>query len=173
MNTISLLIVPLTIALTSLYGVVKKVDVYSALIDGALDGVKILYKILPALVALLCSIYMLRASGAMDLLCDLIAPVTGLLGIPAECVPLCLIRPLSGSAALAAGSEIIQSYGADSEIGRIAAVMLGSSETTFYTIAVYFGAIKITKTRYAIPAALIADIAGFVGSVIAVNLFSS
>lgn len=171
MNTLLQLIVPAVICFVSLYGVIKKVDVYGALIDGALDGLKILHKILPALVALLTSVYMLRASGAMDILCGLVSPLSAVLGIPPECAPMALIRPLSGSAALAAGSEIIRSFGPDSLEGRIAAVMLGSSETTFYVIAVYFGAIKINKTRYAIPAALIADIAGYFGSALAVRMF--
>ena len=105
---------------------------------------------------------MLRASGAMEQLSDFLAPVTKFLGIPAETLPLVLIRPFSGSAALAVGADLMASYGVDSLIGRTAAVMLGSTETTFYTISVYFGAAGIQKTRYAIPAALIADLTGFV-----------
>jgi len=139
-------------------------------LDGATDGVKILYKILPSLIALLTAVYMLRASGALDILTRLLSPVTSYLGIPGECVPLGVLRPFSGSGALALGADVIKTYGADSYIGRVAAVMLGSAETTFYTIAVYFGALKLNRTRYAVPAALIADFAGYIGSVIAVKL---
>lgn len=166
----SSLIVPAIIVFVCLYGLIKKCDIWNAFLDGAIDGLKILYRILPSLVALLTAVYMLRASGAMDILTHLLSPVTSLLGIPSECVTLGILRPFSGSAALALGSEVIKTCGVDSEIGRIAAVMLGSAETTFYTIAVYFGALKLNKTRYAVPAALIADIAGYVGSVIAVKL---
>ncbi|MEG2377318.1 MAG: spore maturation protein [Clostridia bacterium] len=171
MNTIEMLIVPVVIAFVAVYGVAKKTDVYNALIDGATDGIKIIFNILPSMVALLSAVYMLRASGAMDILTNLISPLTNLIGIPAQCAPMGLLRPLSGSAALAAGTEVIQTYGPDSYIGRVASVMLGSSESTFYTIAIYFGAVKINKTRYAIPSALIADLAGYIGSAIAVNLF--
>ena len=117
--------------------------------------------IIPALIVLLTAVGMLRASGAMDLLTDLLAPVCRLAGIPPETVPLVVIRPISGSAALAVGTEIMSTYGVDSEIGRTAAVMLGSTETTFYTVSVYFGAAGIKKSRHAIPAALIADLTGF------------
>ena len=116
-------------------------------------------------------IYMLRASGALDALCSFIRPVFSLLGIPSETVPLMLLRPLSGSGALAVGSDIIKQNGADSFVGRCAAVMLGSTETTFYVIAVYFGAAGIKNTRHAIPAALIADFAGFLAAAFFVRLF--
>ncbi len=171
MNYISSLTVPLVISFVGIYGIYKKTDVYDSLVAGAADGLRILARILPSVVALFCAIYMLRASGALDYICRILAPITDIFGIPSECAPLILIRPLSGSAALALGSEIILTNGADSYVGRVAAVMLGASETTFYTIAVYFGAIKLTKTRYAIPAALIADIAGFIAAALSVRLF--
>ena len=113
---------------------------------------------------------MLRASGAAELLSKLLAPVFSFCGIPPETALLVLIRPLSGSAALAVGAELMTQYGPDSLIGRTVAVMLGSTETTFYTIAVYFGAVGITKTRYAVPAAMCADLTGFLAAVWAVNL---
>jgi len=113
---------------------------------------------------------MLRASGAMDLLGSLLAPALSRLGIPPETVGLLFVRPVSGSGALAIGSELMAAYGPDSYIGRTAAVMLGSTETTFYTIAVYFGSAGIHKTRYAIPAALLADLAGFMSAAFAVRL---
>lgn len=171
MNMLSSVAVPAIIVFVAVYGLVKKTDVYDAMIQGAYDGIKILYSILPSMVALLTAIYMLRASGALDLGAKLLEPLTSLLGIPAECAPMGIIRPFSGGAALAAGTELIKTHGPDSFIGRMASVMLGSAETTFYTIAVYFGAIRLNKTRYAIPAALIADLAGYIGSAIAVRIF--
>ena len=139
----------------------KKRDVYAALTEGGLEGLKLLFSIAPALVMLLSAVYMLRASGAIELLTAYLAPVSGFFGIPAETLPLVLLRPFSGSAALAVGADLMTVYGADSTVGRTAAVMLGSTETTFYTISVYFGAAGIKKTRYAVPAALIADLTGF------------
>lgn len=169
-NLVSKLIVPVIVVFVCVYGLIKKCDIWNAFLAGAADGIKILYQILPSLIALLTAVYMLRASGALDILTKLLSPVTAFLGIPAECVPLGVLRPFSGSGALALGTDVIKNHGADSYIGRVCAVMLGSAETTFYTIAVYFGALKLNKTRYAIPAALIADIAGYIGSVIAVRL---
>ena len=155
------LLVPGIIAGVSCYGMAKGVDVYDALLQGAAKGLEILWRILPALVTLLTVVAMLRASGALDLVTQALAPLLGVLGIPPETMGLMLVRPISGSAALGVGSELITTYGPDSQIGRTAAVMLGSTETTFYTIAVYFGAAGIKKSRYAVPAALCADLAGF------------
>ena len=165
------LLIPAIIAGVSIYGMAKGVDVYGALLQGAAEGLQILLSILPALVTLLTAVAMLRASGAMELLAAVLAPVTDRLGIPAETVPLMLVRPISGSAALGVGSELINAYGPDSSVGRTAAVMLGSTETTFYTIAVYFGAAGIRRTRYAVPAALCADLAGFFFAALTVRMF--
>ena len=140
----------------------KKENTYDLLLQGGAEGLKLLLHITPALVILLTAVTMLRASGAVDLLSRLLAPLFRLFGIPPETAMLVLIRPISGSAALAVGSELMAQYGPDSLIGRTAAIMLGSTETTFYTISVYFGAVGIKKTRYAIPAALIADLTGFI-----------
>ena len=149
----------------------KRVNVYDALTRGAEEGLTVLLRILPALVGLMTAVYMLRASGAMDALGSLLAPVLVRLGIPPETAALLFIRPVSGSGALAIGSELMAAHGPDSYVGRVAAVMLGSTETTFYTVAVYFGAAGIRKTRYAIPAALIADLTGFMAAALAVRLF--
>lgn len=162
MTALGSLVVPAVLGLVAIYALGRRVDVFDALTAGALDGLKVIMKILPALVALLTGVYMLRASGALDALGALCAPVFSWLGIPPETASLVFIRPVSGSGALAVGSEIISRYGPDSLIGRTAAVMLGSTETTFYIIAVYFGAAGIRKTRYAIPAALCADMTGFI-----------
>ncbi len=164
-------LVPLLLAFVALFGLGKRVNVYEALTQGAQEGLTILTGILPSLVGLMTAVYMLRASGAMDLLGQLLAPVLAALGIPPETVGLLFVRPVSGSGALAIGSELMAAYGPDSYIGRTAAVMLGSTETTFYTIAVYFGSAGIRKTRYAIPAALLADLAGFMSAAFAVRLF--
>lgn len=155
------LAVPLILALTMFCALRRNVDVFEAMTAGARDGLKTVAGILPALAVLLPCVSMLRASGLLDALTHCLSPLLSRFGIPAETVPLMLLRPLSGSGALAIGSDIIKAAGADSLTGRTAAVMLGSTETTFYVIAVYFGAAKVRNTRHAIPAALIADLAGF------------
>ena len=138
---------------------------------GAGEGLETVIRILPALIGLMTAVYMLRASGALDLAAAALGPVLEHLGLPGELLPLMLVRPISGSAALGVGAELISAYGPDSYLGRTAAVMLGSTETTFYTIAVYFGAVGITKTRYAVPAALCADVTGFLVAALAVRLW--
>ena len=155
------LVIPLILLGTAAWALYRRVDVFHAITTGAADGFGSVVKIFPNLVCLLTAVYMLRASGAMDAFAVWLAPAFRLLGIPAELAPLIVVRPISGSGALAIGAEIIEAHGPDSLIGRTASVMLGSTETTFYTIAVYFGAAHIQKTRYAIPAALCADIVGF------------
>lgn len=139
-------------------------------VPGGSGGLDILLGILPNLVGLMTAVYMLRASGLMELLGNLLAPALTKLGIPPETAALLFVRPISGSGALAIGSELMASHGPDSYVGRVAAVMLGSTETTFYTIAVYFGSAGIRRTRYAIPAALLADLAGFMAAAFAVRL---
>ncbi len=166
----SVYVVPGLLLAAAVAALYRKVDVYAALTAGAGQGLSVITRILPSLVALLSAVYMLRASGALEALTALLSPVMEALGIPPEVTALLLIRPVSGSGALAAGSDIMAQYGPDSYIGRVAAVMLGSTETTFYTVAVYFGAAGIRRTRYTIPAALTADLAGFVFSALAVRL---
>ena len=170
MGLLFTMIVPLIIAGVALYGVVRGVDVYDGLVCGAASGIETLVRIAPALVGLLTAVYMLRASGALELAAQALSPLLKGLGLPAELLPLMLVRPISGSAALGVGAELIQTYGPDSALGRTAAVMLGSTETTFYTIAVYFGAVGISRTRYAVPAALCADLTGFLAAAWAVRL---
>ena len=139
----------------------RHVDVYDALLEGGKRGLELVKTILPALVMLLTAVELLRASGAMEALTRLLAPAASWLGIPPETLSLVLIRPLSGSAALAVGADLMAVHGPDSLIGRTAAIMLGSTETTFYTVSVYFSAAGIRKSRYAVPAALAADLTGF------------
>ena len=164
-------LVPLLLSVTAVAALHKKERAYDLLVEGAKDGFQMLRTIAPALIVLLSAVGMLRESGALDALSRLLAPGLSLLGIPAETVLLLLVRPVSGSAALAIGAELIAAHGPDSMIGRTAAVMLGSTETTFYTISVYFGAWGIRKTRYAVPAALIADFVGFLAASWTVRLF--
>ena len=168
---LSELVVPAILCAVGVYGLRRRVDVYGALTKGAEEGLTVLLRVLPSLVGLLTAVYMFRASGAMDFLGRLLTPLLSALGIPPETAPLLLIRPISGSGALAVGSELMETYGVDSYVGRVAAVMLGSSETTFYTVALYYGSAGVTKTRYTIPAALCADFVMFLLSAAAVRLF--
>ena len=164
-------VVPLLLLAVSLITLHKKENTYDLLLQGGAEGLKLMAAILPALVILLTGVQMLKASGAVELLSRLLSPVFSLLGIPPETAMLVLIRPFSGSAALAVGADLMATYGPDSLVGRTAAVMLGSTETTFYTISVYFGAAGIKKTRYSIPAALFADLTGFCMASWTVRLF--
>lgn len=165
------LLIPLLLIFVSAYALRQKLDVYSCLVCGAQDGLRLLFSIAPALIVLLTAVSMLRESGFFSLVSRWLSPVCMRLGIPPEVTALMLIRPFSGSAALAVGAELIATYGADSLIGRTAAVMLGSTETTFYTISVYFGAAGVKKTRYTIPAAVTADLTGFLAASLSVRLF--
>ena len=169
--SLSSLVVPALLAAVAAIGLGRQVDVYGALTHGAEEGLTVLLRIVPALVGLLTAVAMFRASGAMEWLSTLCAPLLERLGIPPEATSLMLIRPVSGNGALAVASDLMYTYGPDSYVGRVAAVMLGSTETTFYTIAVYFGSAGIHKTRHTIPAALTADLTGFIASALAVRMF--
>lgn len=164
MNAIFSLSMPLVIAAVAICALFKKTDMFPALTRGALQGLYTIKDMLPALAVLFPAVYMLRASGALDALARLLEPAMAFIRVPPEALPLALLRPISGGAATAAAADVIKSCGADSLAGRTAAVMIGSSETTFYVIAVYFGAAKIKNTRWAIPAALCADLAVFLAS---------
>ncbi len=164
-------VVPILLLMAAVLALRKRENAYDLMLQGAGEGLRMLAALIPALILLLTAVTMLRASGAVELLSGLLAPVFSFFGIPPETALLVLIRPLSGSAALAVGAELMAEYGPDSLIGRTAAVMLGSTETTFYTISVYFGAAGIKKTRYTVPAALIADFVGFVVASLTVRLF--
>lgn len=164
-------LVPLVLLVSSALALRRKENAYDILLKGTAEGLQMLLSIVPALVLLLTAVHMLRASGAVELIGRLLAPLFSLFGIPPETALLVLIRPISGSAALAVGAELMSQYGVDSLVGRTAAVMLGSTETTFYTISVYFGAAGIQKTRYTVPAALFADFVGFFMASLTVRLF--
>ena len=157
-------IIPTLLAICAVLTLRKKENAYDLLTEGAAEGLQLMKTITPSLIVLLSSVSMLRASGALEQLVSALSPLLSRLRIPPETILLLLIRPISGSAALAVGSELITAYGPDSLIGQTTAVILGSTETTFYTISVYFGACGIKRTRYAIPAALTADLAGFLAA---------
>lgn len=163
-------IVPLILLLSTALALRKKENAYELMLSGAADGLKLLVSLIPTLILLLTAVTMLRASGAVEAISAFAAPVFHWFGIPPQTAILVLIRPISGSAALAVGTDLMAHYGVDSTIGRTVAVMLGSTETTFYTISVYFGAAGIKKTRYTVIAALIADLTGFIVASLTVRL---
>ncbi len=162
--------IPLLVAGIPLLALLRGVKVYPVFVEGAKEGFQIGVRIIPPLVAIVVALGMLRASGTMDGLASLLAPLTSRVGIPASVLPMTIVRPLSGGAALGVVADVLRSDGPDSYAGRLASVMAGSTETTFYVLAVYFGAVGITRYRQALPAALIADVAGFAASVVAVRL---
>ncbi|MBA2653414.1 MAG: spore maturation protein [Tatlockia sp.] len=148
------------------YGVLKKINVFDSFVTGAKQGFETSITLIPYLVAMLVAIGMLRASGFFELMQTILAPFLSFLGMPSELLPLALIRPFSGNASLGIMAELIHQHGGNSLIAKTAATMMGSTETTFYVVAIYFGAVGIKRTRYAIPAGLLADFAGVVASVI-------
>ena len=164
-------LVPGVVAGILLAGICRGVRVFDVFVEGAREGIQTTFDVLPALIGLVCAVGMLRASGALEVFCILLAPLGNLLGLPRELLPLTVLRPVSGSGALAFFSDLLTVHGPDSLIGRMASVMQGSTETTFYTIAVYYGAAKIRNTRHTVPAALSADLAGFFCSAFLVRLF--
>ena len=163
-------LVPALLCAVMAYGLYRRVNVYDALLQGMREGLQVCLSIFPALLTMLVCITMLRASGAIDGLSALLAPAARALGMPPDCLPLALLRPFSGSGALAVGSSVMEAAGPDSMAGRVAAVMLGSSDTSFYTIAVYSAALGLKDTRYTLKAALCADLAAFLMSGMAVRL---
>ncbi len=170
MRYISIFAMPLFIAIFITAGLVKRVGVYDCFTEGAKEGVQSMLGIIAPLVGLMVAINMLRESGALELIERLLSPVLNFVGIPAEVLPLALLRPISGSASLAIVTDLFRISGPDSIAGKIASVMMGSTETTFYTIAVYFGAVGIKNTRHTLPAALSADVTGILLSAIIARL---
>jgi spore maturation protein B len=164
-NTISVIAIPLLLLVFLGWGVFKKVKVYEVFVEGAKEGFTIAVRIIPYLVAMLCAIGIFRASGGMDLLTTILAPITSLIGMPPEALPMALMRPLSGSGSLGIMTELMKVHGPDSFIGILVSTMYGSSETTFYVLAVYFGSVNIKNTRHAVPAGIIADVAGMLSAV--------
>jgi spore maturation protein B len=170
-NAVSILAIPLLLFVFLGWGIVKKVKVYSVFVEGAKEGFDTAVRIIPYLVAMLCAIGIFRASGAMELLTAVLAPATNLIGMPSEALPMALMRPLSGSGSLGIMTELMKVHGPDSFIGILASTMYGSSETTFYVLAVYFGSVQIKNTRHAVPAGLIADLFGMLGALFICRIF--
>lgn len=171
LDAVSIWAIPLLLAGIPLLAAVRRVKVYPAFVEGAKGGFETAVRIIPPLVAIFVALGMLRASGAMDALAHALAPLTDRLGIPASVLPLVLIRPLSGGAANGVVADVLRTEGPDGYAGRLASVMAGSTETTFYVLAVYLGAVGVTRYRQALPAALLADLAGFVAAVLVVGWY--
>jgi spore maturation protein B len=169
-RTVSTWVIPLLLLLVPALAAARRVKVYEAFVEGARDGFNVAVRIIPYLVGILVAIGMFRASGAMDLLARAVSPVTDAIGMPAEALPAALMRPLSGSGTLGLVSELMKTHGPDSFIGRLASTMYGSTETTFYVLAVYFGAVGIKRTRHAVAAGLAGDLAGILAAVAACHL---
>ena len=163
-------VIPFFIALIMIIGLIRRVDIFSEFTEGAAENLKVAFDVLPALIALMTAIGMFKASGALEVISEAISPVTGFLGFPEECRPLAIIRPVSGSGALAVFESILNDVSPDSFAGRVASVIIGSTETTFYTIAVYYGITGVKKTRHAIASSLTADFTGFILSALTVRL---
>ena len=169
-QTISVIAIPALVLIIVGYGAIKKVKIYSAFVEGAKEGFDVAVRIIPFLVGMLVAIGIFRASGAMDFLFMILSPITNLIGMPSEALPMALIRPLSGSGALGVMSETFKAHGADSLLGRMVSVMMGSGESTFYVLAVYFGSVSVTRTRQAVPAGIVADVVAIFMSVWLVNM---
>jgi spore maturation protein B len=169
-NIFAVAAIPLMFIVFLGWGILKRVKVYEVFVEGAREGFTTAVRIIPYLVAMLVAIGIFRASGALELLTRLLAPLTGLIGMPPETLAMALMRPLSGSGSLGVMTELMKVHGPDSLIGIMASTMYGSSETTFYVLAVYFGSVGIKNTRHAVPAGVIADVAGMLAAVWVVNL---
>ena len=166
LDAISLWAIPVLLVVIPLVGIIQRVKVYDVFIEGAKEGFDVAVKIIPFLVGILVAIGMFRGSGAMDLLMAALRPIVVRTGFPAELVPLTILRSLTGSGSLAFTTDLIKTHGPDSVIARMAATLYGSSETTFYVLAVYFGAVGIRRTRHAVPAALVGDIVAAIAAVV-------
>ena len=165
LDQISLWAIPVMLVGIPLVGIIRRVKVYDVFVEGAKEGFEVAVKIIPFLVGILVAIGMFRGSGAMDLLTTALRPLMAATGFPAELMPLAILRTLTGSGSLAFTTDLIKTYGPDSLMGRMAATLYGSSETTFYVLAVYFGAVSIKRTRHAVPAALIGDVVAAIATV--------
>lgn len=161
---------PFIILIILTYGIIEKNKVFDTFLDGAKDGMEIVFRIFPTLLGLFLAIGTLRSSGIIDAIVNLSKPILDFIGFPKEIMPLALLRPISGSASLAVATDIIKNYGVDSKIGLIASTIMGATETTLYTIAIYSSAIGVKKTRFVLIPALIADIVGITASIIVCNI---
>ena len=161
---------PIIILIIVVYGVVEKIKIFDVFLEGAKDGIEIVMSIFPTLIGLFVAIGALRSSGILDFIISIVSPILNKISFPTEIMPLALIRPISGSSAIAVATDIMKNYGVDSKFGLMAAVIMGSTETTFYTIAVYTASVGIKKTRFVLVASLIADFVGIFVSVLVCNV---
>lgn len=171
-NYISNATIPIIIVLIILYGIRDKVRVFDTFLDGAKEGIEIVFKMFPTLLGIFLAVGVLRASGLIDAIVNLITPITNLLEIPSNILPIAILRPISGSASMAVAVDIMQNYGVDTLTGFITSTIMGSTETTFYTIAIYTSAVGIKKIRGILFAALAADVAGMIASTIICRILS-
>ena len=171
-NFVSNLAMPLIIFIIVIYGFLEKKEVFDKFIEGAKDGIKIVINIFPTLIGLFLAIGVLRSSGVIDIVIRLIDPILRLINFPSELMPLAILRPISGSSSIAIATDIMKNFGVDSQIGIMASVIMGATETTLYTIAVYSSSVKIKKTRFVLIAALTADIVGIITSVVVCRFLS-
>ena len=169
-NFLSNLAMPLIILLIVIYGLFQKIKVFDLFLDGAKEGIQILISIFPTLIGLFVAIGVLRSSGILDFIINLLSPILDIFNFPTEIMPLALIRPISGSGSIAVATDIMKTYGVDSNIGLMSAVIMGSTETTVYTIAVYSSSVGIKNTRFVLYASLLADLVGILVSVLAVSI---
>lgn len=171
-NYFSTVAIPIIIAIIILYGVIERKKVYDIFLKGAKDGIKIVFQLIPTLIGIFVAVGALRNSGILDLIINVISPLTNFLKIPSEIMPLALLRPISGSASIGVAVDIMQKYGTDTFIGLVTSTIMGSTETTLYTIAIYTGCVGIKKTRFVLLAALLADLAGIIASVVIWRILS-
>lgn len=169
MSTISVCAIPVIIFLITSYGMIKKVKIYEVFVSGAKEGIYTAIRVMPHLIGMLVAINIFRASGAMDYLCIMLAPITKLINMPADVLPMALMRPLSGGGAMGIMNSLFIKHGPDSLIGKMSSIMAGSTDTTFYIIAVYFGSVNIKNTRHALPSGLVADACGMLAATLIAN----
>lgn len=171
-NFLSNLAMPLIILIIVIYGFIEKKEVFDKFIEGAKEGIKIVINIFPTLIGLFLAVGTLRSSGVLDIAIKLIEPLLHMMNFPTEIMPLALLRPISGSSSIAVATDIMKNFGVDSQIGIMAGVIMGATETTLYTIAVYSSSVKIKKTRFVLIASLTADVVGIITSVVICRLLS-
>lgn len=171
-NYLSAAAIPIIILIILYYGIKEKQKVFDCFLEGATEGLKIVVSLFPTLIGIFLAVGALRTSGILDFIINIISPITNLLKIPSQILPLAMLRPISGSASMGVAVDIMKQYGVDTTLGMITSVIMGSTETTFYTIAIYTACIKVKKIRFVLAAALLADLAGMISSVIICQVLS-
>ncbi len=171
MSNFGFYVIPVVLAITVILGILKKVSVFDVFLKGASEGINSTFSIAPSLIGLITAVSMIKASGALDIFANFAEPISNIIGIPAQIIPLAILKPISGSGSIALLDNIFKNFGTDTDIGKIASVIMGSTETTFYTLTVYFGCIGVKKLRHAVACALVTDLVAIVCSTILVKLF--